>query len=101
MRRKATTIRAEVIRRAKTVFPDGSIVEMVIWKLPRPVAGSAHSYKYRLFFGRNGMRLVGYDNERGKGDHRHLDGHEIPYAFTSVERLVQDFLADVRKRMIE
>ena len=63
------------------VFPDGSIVEMVIWKLPRPVAGSAHSYKYRLFFGRNGMRLVGYDNERGKGDHRHLDGHEIPYAF--------------------
>ena len=74
---------------------------MVIWKLPRPVAGSAHSYKYRLFFGRNGMRLVGYDNERGKDDHRHLDGHEIPYDFTSVERLVQDFLADVRKRMIE
>jgi hypothetical protein len=94
-------MRAEVIRRAKTVFPDGSIVEMVIWKLPHPVAGSAHNYKYRLFFGRNGARLVGYDNERGKGDHRHLDGQEIPYAFTSVEKLVQDFLADVRKRMSE
>jgi hypothetical protein len=47
------------------------------------------------------MRVVGYDNEHGKGDRRHLDGHEIPYAFTSVERLVQDFLAHVRERMPE
>ena len=93
-------VRAEIIRRAKTVFPDGSIVEMIIWKLPHPVAGSAHSDKCRLFFGRNGMRLVGYDNEREKGDHCHLDGREIPYAFTSVEKLVQDFLAHVRERML-
>ncbi|WP_371418458.1 peptidylprolyl isomerase [Methylocapsa sp. S129] len=45
------------------------------------------------------MRQVGYDNERGKGDHRHLDGREFPYTFTSVEELVRDFLSDVRERM--
>jgi hypothetical protein len=41
--------------------------------------------------------LVGYDNERTKGDHRHLDDRELSYTFVSVERLVADFLADVRQ----
>jgi hypothetical protein len=38
---------------------------------------------------------VGYDNERGKGDHRHYGDHEEPYAFTSIEQLAADFQADV------
>ena len=62
---------------------------------------SAHFYKYRLFFGRNGRRLVGFDNERGKGDHCHLDGREVPYHFTGVDQLVADFLAEVAKRLEE
>ena len=57
--------------------------------------GQFHPYKYRLYFGRGGVRLVGYDNERGKGDHRHRRGIEEPYRFTTVEQLVSDFLADV------
>ena len=71
---------------------------MVVWRLAEPVAGSDRRYKYRLFYGRSGQRIVGYDNERGKGDHRHLDGREAPYAFSSVEDLVRDFLADVALR---
>jgi hypothetical protein len=71
---------------------------MVIWRLPRPVEGCSHPYKYRLFYGRNGVRIVGYDNERLKGDHCHLVGRERPYKFTSVEALIEDFLAEVRKR---
>lgn len=40
---------------------------------------------------------MGYDNERGKGDHRHYADREEVYAFTSVERLAADFEADVAK----
>jgi hypothetical protein len=39
---------------------------------------------------------VGYDNERGKGDHRHYQGAEVAYAFTGVEQLMADFWSDVR-----
>ena len=80
----------------KQVLPDGAIVEMKIWQVSAPVLGSAHTLKYSLFYGRDGERLVGYDNERGKGDHRHIEGRQERYAFTSVEQLISDFLADVR-----
>jgi hypothetical protein len=94
-------MKARLLQREKRVLPDGSIVEMVIWQLPKPSPGSSHSYKYRLYYGRDGKRIVGFDNERGKGDHRHLDGVERPYVFASVETLVQDFLSEVFRRMPE
>lgn len=78
-------------------FPDGAIAELTIWKVPEPVVGSSHSLKYSLFYGYPGRRVVGYDNERGKGDHRHLEEQEKPYSFTTVEKLIADFVADVRK----
>jgi hypothetical protein len=77
-------------------YPDGDIAELVIWAVPKPVLGSTHSLKYSLFYGRKGLRLVGYDNERGKGDHRHIEGREESYIFTSVEKRIGDFLADVK-----
>ena len=43
------------------------------------------------------QRLVGYDNERGKGDHRHVLGHQLAYQFTSPDKLIADFLADVEE----
>jgi hypothetical protein len=39
--------------------------------------------------------VVGYDNERGEGDHKHLRGVEVPYRFVDVLTLVADFMADV------
>ena len=78
-------------------FADGAILEMVIWRVPEPVHGSGHRLKYSLFYGRPGLRLIGYDNERGKGDHRHIEGREQIYRFSTPEKLVADFLADVRK----
>jgi len=78
-------------------FPDGAIVEMTIWRVPEPVPGSSHAFKYSLFYGFPGKRLVGYDNERGKGDHRHIEDREQRYAFSSVEQLISDFLSDVRQ----
>ena len=88
---------AELVLHFKKRLPDGSIVEMILWRLSRPIAGSAHRFKYRLYFGKGGMRIVGYDNERGKGDHRHRRGVERPYRFSTPEQLIEDFLADVRR----
>ena len=81
----------------KAVLPDGEIVEMVIWQLPEASSERPHGLKYSLFYGRDGERIVGYDNERGKGDHKHLGTAETPYSFVSAERLVADFLADVER----
>ena len=44
------------------------------------------------------MRVVGFENERGKGDHCHLDGQEFPYTFAGVEQLVEDFIAAIAAR---
>ena len=48
-------------------------------------------------YGRDDRRMVGYDNERGKGDHKHICELETRYKFVSVEQLVADFLADVER----
>jgi hypothetical protein len=90
-------MKAALVFRLKHELDDGAIVEMVIWRVPQSVAGSRHEFKYRLYFGKNGRRIVGYDNERGKGDHRHVPGHELRYRFTSPDKLIADFLADVEK----
>lgn len=89
---------AALITHFKNVNPDGSILELVVWKVPKAVPPSDHGFKYRAVYIVNGIRVVGFDNERGKGDHCHLDGQELPYAFTSVEQLVEDFIAAVSAR---
>ena len=86
---------AGLVYRHYQAFDDGAILEVVIWNVPRPVPGSSHTYKYRLFYGYPGHRVIGYDNERPKGDHRHFHDTEEPYDFTTPEQLIDDFLADV------
>jgi len=79
----------------KRLFDDGATLEIKIYVVPAPVPGSIHRLKYSLFYGKDGQRLVGYDNERPKGDHRHHLGMEEVYEFSTVEQLVADFLKDV------
>lgn len=86
-----------LLYRDKAALADGSIVEMTIWRLPSSTRERPHGLKYSLFYGREGDRIVGYDNEAGKGDHRHDRGREERYAFVDVETLIADFLADVRQ----
>lgn len=88
-------MKAQRIFYDKVVLADGAVVEMTIWQLPRASAERPHGLKYRLYFGRDGKRIVGYDNERGKGDHKHLHGVQSAYLFLDIETLVHDFLADV------
>ena len=88
---------AELLFHQRIDYDDGAIVEMTLWRVPTQVPPSAHGLKYSLFYGRRGLREVGYDNERGKGDHRHFGGIETAYAFSTVEQLVADFWSDVRR----
>ena len=81
----------------RTEYPDGAIVEMSIWIVPDSVPGSSHAFKYSLYYGYPGRRVVGYDNERGKGDHRHVGDREESYRFSNVEALIADFLSDVKR----
>src|SRR5208337_574157 len=37
------------------------------WRVPSSVPRSVHGLKYSLFYGRPGVREIGYDNECGKG----------------------------------
>ncbi len=87
--------KAELIYHDKAFLDNGLIVEMTIWRLPFRTPERPHALKYSLFFGRAGERIVGYDNERGKGDHRHYRDREENYRFTTVEALISDFLTDV------
>ena len=91
-------MKAELITRFKDITPDGAIIELVIWKVPQPVPPTEHGYKYSAFYVVQGVRVVGFDNERGKGDHCHIDGEEIPYVFNSVEQLIEDFISAVDAR---
>ena len=75
----------------------GGVIEIVIWRVPEPVPPSVHRFKYRLVFARDGRRIVGYDNERGKGDHQHVGRKEVRYEFVDEERLLMDFWQDVKE----
>ena len=89
-------VMARLAYRSKLIYPGGAIREMVIWRLPRSTPERPHGLKYRLYYGDSkGKCLVRYDNETGKGDHKHIDGHEELYHFLSVEKLVEDFQKDI------
>jgi len=88
-------MKAELIYRERRSLQTGGFIEQVIWKVPKPVPPCLHSYKYRLVYIVDGVRVVGYDNERGKGDHKHFNHSENQYVFRNVRMLMSDFMADV------
>jgi hypothetical protein len=83
----------------KVVLEDGAILQIRVWRLQSPSLERPHGLKYSLFYGRPGERIVAYDNEAGKGDHRHYRDREEPYAFTTLGQLLRDFDEDVRREI--
>lgn len=89
-------MQARLLYREKYVYADGAIREMVLWQLPGKFTDKSPGLKYRLYYGlAAGTCLVRYDNETGKGDHKHFLDKEVPYRFKNVESLVADFLSDI------
>jgi hypothetical protein len=90
-------VKATLLPRERIPFREDSFAELVLWQLPQPLAGSAHRFKYRLAFVRDGVCVVRFDNESGKGDHRHVRGRESNYKFVSPDKLLEDFLREARR----
>jgi len=72
-----------------------SFAELRVWRVPRPVRASPHHLKYALAYVVDGVCVLRYDNEAGKGDHRHIGAFETAYVFTTPEKLLADFWEDV------
>ncbi len=89
---KAQPILIERIRYHDTAFSDISV-----WRVPQPVKGSTHDYTYRLAYVVDEICVLRYDNETGKGDHRHYGNAEEPYTFTTLADLLADFQADIAR----
>lgn len=85
--------------RRKSQLGDGVSVERVLWLLPMPARGSVHPYKYRYALIADDVCVLRYDNEAGKGDHKHIDGKQYTYRFIDADALLADFLEDVRRWM--
>lgn len=85
--------------RTRVAVSDTAFAEFVLWRVPIPVRGTSHSYKYRLALVEDDVCTVRYDNEAGKGDHRHIGDRGEAYYFTTIEQLIADFLGEIEKRM--
>ncbi len=90
-------MKAKLIEKSRMVLNETTFFEVVLWHLPTPVPGSAHPFKYRLALIVNGECVLRYDNERGKGDHRHIEGKEETIEFKSLEVLFEAFQADMKR----
>jgi hypothetical protein len=90
-------MKAEPLLDERHVLGETAFAELVVWRVPSPVRGSAHRFRYRLALVVDGMCVLRYDNEAGKGDHRHAGSVERGYRFTTPEKLLADFWADVGK----
>ncbi len=88
-------MKAELLHRERHVLAEEAFVEIVVWRVPRSLRGTSHRFKYRLALVVAGKCVLRYDNEAGKGDHRHLGDVETPYLFRGYEKLMSDFWADV------
>lgn len=86
---------AELMFSERHTISEVSFVEMVVWRVSTPVPGSSHVFKYRLAFVVHCRCVLRYDNEAGKGDHKHTGEKEIPYHFISPQELLNDFWRDV------
>jgi Family of unknown function (DUF6516) len=92
-----TNMKATLVARTRIVYAESAFAELVLWKVPAPVAGSSHKFKYRLAYVVDSVCVIRYDNEVGKGDHRHYGEEESGYSFTTPEALLAAFERDIAR----
>lgn len=90
---------AEPLLDERHVLSGSAFVELVVWRVPAPVRASQHEYRYRLALVVDGECVLRYDNEAGKGDHRHVRDREHEYRFKNAEQLLIDFWSDVEEML--
>jgi hypothetical protein len=88
-------MKAELLIRRRVVLDVDAFAEVVVWRLATAMPPSKHRFKYRLAYVVAGECVLRYDNEKGKGDHRHYGAKEHKFSFTTPEQLIADFNADI------
>ncbi len=88
---------AVLLLKERVVLGEDRFAEVTIWRVPGKVPGSAHDFKYRLALVMDEVCVLRFDNEAGKGDHKHVGDRQEPYAFTTPEQLVADFWQEVER----
>ena len=83
----------------RLALSETAFVELIVWSVPQPVRGNTHFFKYRLALIFRGICVLRYDNEAGKGDHKHSGTKEVAYEFIDLGTLQQDFWKDVETWM--
>lgn len=94
---KMSNMKAIRLISSRITYSESAFAELVLWRLVKPIKGSVHSFKYRLAYVVDGQCVLRYDNEFGKGDHRHVGGKESKYSFSTPEQLVADFRRDIER----
>lgn len=90
-------MKATLVIERRIVFGDRDFAEAVIWKVPDSVPPTKHGFKYRLVYIVDGHRVIGFDNERGRGDHRHNGEKVFEYQFLGIDRLMEDFAIAIER----
>jgi len=90
-------MKAFALLRTRIAYSETAFAELVLWQLPKPLPGSPHQFKYRLAYVVNGECVIRYDNESGKGDHRHFGDTETRYRFVDPDRMIRDFQQDIER----
>lgn len=92
-----SNMKAVELIRTRIIYSGSDFAELLLWRLPKPIEGSSHCFKYRLAYVVCGECVLRYDNEAGKGDHRHSGGKECAYDFTTPDQLIADFQTDIAR----
>jgi hypothetical protein len=90
-------MKAQLLIDRRVIVATNAFVELVLWRVPHPVPGSAHDYKYSLAYVVAEVCVLRYDNESGKGDHRHYNGVESTIVFSGIDQLLKDFMNDIKR----
>ncbi|HFW3588250.1 TPA: DUF6516 family protein [Salmonella enterica subsp. enterica serovar Birkenhead] len=89
---------ADLLIKKRDYFPnEDAFTSVTVWTVDPSVRGSQHGYKYSLAYVVRGVCVMRYDNEAGKGDHKHIDGVELPVSFSGLDDLIGQFFDDVNK----
>jgi Family of unknown function (DUF6516) len=92
-----SNMKAELLLRERQGLTETAFVEILVWRVPQRVPGSRHDFKYSLTLVVDGVCVLRYDNEAGKGDHKHVREREAAYRFIDLATLHADFWNDVEE----
>ena len=90
-------MKARPLYNERIQYSDAAVAHVVVWQISQPMVGSTHSYKYRLAYVVSDECVLRYDNEAGKGDHKHVGVVESGYTFIGLPELLADFSSEIER----